>query len=361
MKFGLIAGLSLLSHLAVCEFFVFSVFILGIDVGQMTNDSSSNEITYTEGKVCFRIIMFKDLYQTYNEMPKVSDLIWYIYYMTDFELSFSQLKKDFKKKLFDDLSFKFSFNTKDIKVENPYEQVIKDSSFKIKLNDLEIKAEGTHVISYLTKNFSMEANKFTIDCQSDCEIKFIYSEHKMPEDSKLSFVISNNFQFKNNCEKPINKLLFKMNSIKLNDTNRGASNKWKDVKYKVQSIFQIGEEVLHELTPFKMKTSNRLAIVIFVINYIPIILFDASDHFLSKSNYEFPYAVQLRFPINDPNSNLDPFDDAKKSWPALTQTYIKGTNIFESSISSDNLISKWQEDKQLISMTLNFKCLNKII
>lgn len=361
MKLGLVVGLCLLPQLIVSGFFLFSVFIVAIDVGQMKDDSSSPQKGYTEGKVGFRIILFKNSYPTDAEKPKVTEVRWDIYYMTDFELTFSQLRKKFQDKLFDDLSFHFSFNPDLIIFHNAYEQLIRDSSLNINLKSLQFRTINTHVISYMTSNPSMATNKFAINCGTKCEIQSFKSTKEIPKDSLLGFEISNNFHHENKCKTPEHKLSFVMKSIKLDEASRGASGKWKNVNYKVESTLQEGEKVLDELTPFKMKTENRLAAVIFVLNSIPLAMLKVKNDSKSIDQYEFPYIVRFTGTVHAPNSNPDPFDDSNSGWPAMKQTYISGTNTFKSSFSSDNLYSKWQGGKEPISMTLDFKCLEDII
>lgn len=353
MKLGLVVAFYLLSHVVVSEYFLFSVFIIGIDVGQMNGNTLSG------GKVAFRIIMFNHKNKDALDKPKVNHLVWSVSYMNDFELTFAQLGKKFQDSKFTDLNFNFSFDIDAVKNYKDDKQVIKDTSLKLILDFGVFETKNTHVVSYMTDNSNMKSNKYAITCDTGCTITFVPETRGIPSDlnSTLNFQILENFSPNAKCKQPNYPISFVMESIKLDQTNGGGSGSWKNANYKVRSFVKAQEIVWEELTPFKMKAASRLAVAIIILNDIPLALLNASGS--GASQCKLPYTVN--YSSSDSNKGLEPFNDSESGWPAMKHRYITGTNILKSDYSNNNLNSKWQGDAELISKTFSVKCLARII
>ena len=201
---------------------------------------------------------------------------------------------------------------------------------------------------------------FAVICRTECYIEFMnnqkVSELRTEEtntDLKILihyFKITNNYKNVETCVTPSVKTVFEMNSNKLirKKKNEEKVDQWNGGSYKIQSTVTKGSDV-KQYIPFMIKNDQtRTANVIFVVNNIPLYRLYVDLTSSTFPRYELPFAVQVLDKTYDKNSNPDPFN---------TITYqSQNNNGFK-----NDLISKWTNLEEHISMTLLYSCSKQLI
>lgn len=358
MKLCLIATLTIISQLVISNTSMLSLFILGIDVGDVytktTVDPETKEQTqrteFLDGSVRFRAIVFRSWNNHYGYVPILNELDWKIYSKRDFTLSFTQLGKDFKKKLFDDLSFEVELSLYQTSGNYHYFKRVHDSSFTLKVNGAIFKTKDTHLGSIVTTRDITSIYDFGVEFDTKLKLK-----EYLPKENHSYTLLKFQFEEKyfkfNTCTEPKEKMKFEIKSIGLNESNEGASEKWNDGRYKIQSTLTQGD-IVEYYPPFKIKANKRIANVIFVINQIPVKRLDATYSLTSWPSYELPFKLRSVYFKQGITSYPDPFDG-----------YLFDVNELykDKSVLEKDLVSKWRESKEPISMTLFFECSNNLI
>lgn len=384
MKLGLIGLVSvtaLVMKVSAEEFYMASVFILGINVGERKlGDDFGRHVTPSydvegnlekdyikennlkNGSVRFRFMMFKTYRYPREAIPTNKNINWELRYLTDFDLSFAQLNRNFSKNFFKDFSIKCKFFTEYSKDKWTNIKEITDSSFSIKRDNQIFETEDTHVGSLITNIYPLDKFMFSVKFEKELEIHLFENITKL-EGSIFNFIIESKLRTKHSCSKKTRKPKFIMKSEEIpttkEDKNKSADEILKRGRYNIASGFYENGKEIQSYVPFKINTRRKLVNVILVLNDIPIIRLYDNAYFSLTIDYEFPFDVEPDgiYVFNDLYS-----DDYKRdtySWdPVPTKTY---RNFSTDANSTNTLFSKWESDKEPISLTVHFKCTTNII
>ena len=360
MKLGLFAVFAIFSQLLAEDFYMFSVFMLGIDVGQAEPYPNVDAKTLKKkpfikklmgGKVRFRAILFSSSGKPARENPRHEDFDWEIYYVTDFELDFALLKRDFLKNFFKDFSFQASINTAAISSRRPYYKEIKGSSFKVKVSKVDFDTEGTHVISLLTDSYMTNDVGFSVSYDYELQFYFFFGSNVLQK-SLFNFKISDNFKKTDWCSPSEQKSKFKMESITLKKKKEKDSGQKKDGTFEIKTTLTKGKNV-QKYIPFKLSGSEKIANVILVVNSIPLRRIHKNPYLGLTISYDIPFDVKSVDFTYYNNLGPDPLDGGTLNWEVLNA---KKELFAESSYPDKDLISKWKKFDEPISVTFHFSC-----
>ena len=384
MKLGLVGMITvaaLVAQVFATDYYMFSVFLIGIKVGKLKlvknpNRKEKKKVPkvkkHKEGEVRFRVILFKSLKAPKSKKPTNKDIEWKIHDLTDFDLTFDELKRDFMKKFFNDFLFKCKFHTDGLEAKDNYYKEIKDSSFSIKAYETEFETKSTHIGSLISDFDFSKDSSYSVAFDEELHFHF-FTNGKTLEKSLKNFKIKRIELEAEKCLSAKTKFTYKMESKEHknrdNEIAKGSiftveayekreSEAWKGAKYKVFSTLTKGGKSFRDYSPFKLKTKDKIANVILVVNYIPIRrLYDNTNSRLSLS-HDFKFNIEPQDMDSNTSSFPEPYSSGNAGWDELKQ----GFNTFaDPSFSNADLTTQWGSYENPFSITLFFACSSKFI
>ena len=310
------------------------------------------------GSVRFRLMVFRVLKLEQKSKPTNDKATWNLIYITDFDVSFKQLNKEFSRDLLKDSPVDCKLNTEGLKDKTKYTKVIKDSSFTINTSYATFKTEGTHLASLITDFDLSKDAKFSVFSKKELEIRF-HSSKEVFDDSIIDFGIhSMNFKY-NSCQATKEGPRFFMKSEEISAKEKSSDEMWKGGKYKILSGLSQNDKELSKYISFKITNDNILVNAILVVNYIPVKrIFHNADSTL-KLEHNFPFKVLPKYSENSYYIYSNSFKRGSSIWKL---DYYNRTIYFSSSNYSDKILYSQREiDEQLLSLTVHFACPTKII
>ena len=369
MKLGLtalITAAAVLPGLLAQDFYMLSVFILGVNVGRVDDYPNLDLATQgkqprvkmnTGGKVRFRAIVFKSLEKPKSTKPSNKDVKWGAHGAHDFEFTFEQLQRKFVEKFFNAFSISTRIGPGNLPKENYYKE-IKKSSFNINVFGVELETRSTHLASMVTNyDISRDVN---ISVLLEKEMQFHFFRDRAPlKNSVLNFRIGPNFLPTEQCTKTGTKPKFKLETEKVlpEEVNRNIA--WKDVEFKIQPSFVDLQGYTTKLIPFKTLAKDKVVGATLVLNGVPLRRLSVNKSSKFSLSHDFPFAVRRSVFVSDRSESIYPFDASKPDWvlspvPSLSQIAI-------GRYENKNLITKWLLFEEAISMTLHFDCLKLLV
>lgn len=362
MKLGVFTVFAIFTQLLAQQQHMVSVFILGYNVG--TIEEIPNPTTNTkekqkkpnikkneDGVVRFRAIIFKSLQNSPpNKLASYDDIDWAAYFAVDFDITMSQLKKDFLNDMFNDLSFKceINYNLKNSQ-SNKFES-IGNKNYKLRVFGVDLETKDTHLGSLIT-NYDITKDAY-LSVYKD-GLKILLSTNKnAPDGSLFNFKVSPNFQHKLPCMNTKKPSTFKIQSIPKKKIPNSSYPPWNDATYMIETSLVEADKTIKYLPNFKVNSKNKTINVFVAVNSIPI-----RRHFADVSfreidiAYEIPYLI---IPILETNLNDRhlPFTSESALWNPLSSQ----SPDLDATYKDEKLISKWQILDEVISMTIHFNC-----
>ena len=398
MKIGLfvlIALVAIFTQVLAKDFYMLSVFVIGINAGKAIEEDNSPKIKEVKnGLVRLRVIVFKNTKNVKKSSPGIDDLEWEISFATDFDIPFENLNKNFLKTFFKDLLLKAKFITNDVSSPGEYFKEIRGSSITLKIFGQKIEAVDTHCGSLITNVNLLDEVKFSVLFDRDLQIH-LTKEGKLPEKSLFSYRITENYPYdedteeneegdekkdnkgkkdkdgsddddktKDNKEKEEKEKkedkkekTTKKKCISLKDTYKFemVSSKLSkgDEKFKIVSALKEKNKTLKDFAPFKIKAKEIYLNLILVLNGIPIKRFFSNPSSSITFGHTFPFIVEAKDLGINRNTHPNPFSGETPAWDLLINN---GSKIHSNPCDNKNLITKWKDFNEVISTTLHFDC-----
>ena len=310
------------------------------------------------GSVRFRLMVFRVLKLEQKSKPTNDKATWNLIYITDFDVSFKQLNKEFSRDLLKDSPVDCKLNTEGLKDKTKYTKVIKDSSFTINTSYATFKTEGTHLASLITDFDLSKDAKFSVFSKKELEIRF-HSSKEVFDDSIIDFGIhSMNFKY-NSCQATKEGPRFFMKSEEISAKEKSSDEMWKGGKYKILSGLSQGETTLNSFMPFKIGDVNKFVNAILVVNGIPVKRLYDNAFFRLNLEHKFPLKVQ---PVEEPDDSAIFSNRLKRdngTWKLVNNkkvTFYQDANYLDKTLYSKRLIGK-----QPLSLTVHFTCPTRIV
>ena len=339
MKLGLI-GLAtvtaLVMRVSAKEYYMASVFIYGVNVGEDNYEKDYagyplsvyvSGFQYVYGSVRFRFMIFQSFAEK-NNAPSSDSVNWTLIYITDFDVSLRRLGKELSVDLFKDLKIDCKINTDLLKDQGFTSKLIENASFSILRKNNMFNTEGTHVASVITSIDLSKDVKFSVFANNGLEIRF-HKEEKLLQGSILDFKIHLE-KYTSNCQpkKTDPKFFMKAEEIKYNK-DKANDKIWKNAKKKILSGFIQNKENSKSFVPFIIKSESVYMNAILVVDKIPIQRLYKTGESDLNIEYNFPFEVTPIYTEVVPDIYSHKFKKDTKSWKRIQH------NKFESPAYSD--------------------------
>ena len=360
---GLATVTALVMQVSAQDYYMASLFILGVNVGEQkyvpSADNSVDKIGVEEfnlryGSVRFRLMIFCFKKSDDDPEPLNGNVNWSLNYINDFDVSFNQLSKKFSTDFFKKSPIAGNISIEDLVGPKKYTKLIKESDFTIRKSGTTFNTKDTHVVSLITDLNILKNTKFSVFAKDELEIK-IYQNTKPYESSIINFSIHKMNLSYDKCIDTKNGPKFYMKSEEIKYTQYDLSNiMWKDGKHKLLSGLSQNSKDIDSFIPVKIETEKQHLNVILVINNIPIIRFFQTG----KSGFKFDHKLPFEVKSTDSHINFKIYSNALKRknniWVAVTKG--EKDSFLISDYSKKSLFSKREIEEELISLTLNFEC-----
>ena len=371
MKLGLICLVTvtaLVMQVSAQVYYMASVFILGVNVGEQKYDKNAkNKVEETDveefnlryGSIRFRLLVFRTYTLDYKSSPTNDKAVWDIISITDFDISFKQLNKEFSTGFLEELKIDCKFHTEGLGDETIITQQMTGSSFKIKRYFSTFKTEDTHVASLIT-NFDLSKDvKFSVFAKDKLEIHF-HKEEKPLQGSIIDFNIGPIVNYEDTCKKSTTNAKFLMKSEEIKDTKGGpVEEMWRGGKHKIHSSFYVNQNDYNNYIRFKINTVKILVSAILVVDHIPLKRVYINTDSTLNIEHKIPFQVIALGPHNGTYIYSNDFKRRSGTWSLFDgHTIDYNTHSF---YSEKPLFSQRQIEEQAVSLTLNFQCLTRII